>query len=82
MRIVYLTLLTFYLSITTLSAQTFDLGSWNIVNAKYNLDEKWSVFSEAQLRSLKFYTNFHYLLLLPVHQLKLSEMMISFFCKW
>ncbi|TAE38044.1 MAG: DUF2490 domain-containing protein [Runella slithyformis] len=37
-----------------------DLGSWNIVNLKYNYNEKWSVFGEAQLRSLKFYNNFHY----------------------
>jgi len=44
----------------TLSAQNFDLGSWNIVNLKYNHNEKWSIFGEAQLRSLKFYNNFHY----------------------
>jgi Protein of unknown function (DUF2490) len=60
MRIFYLTLLLCYLSINMLSAQTFDLGSWNILNLKYNHDEKWSVFGEAQLRSLKFYNNFHY----------------------
>jgi hypothetical protein len=41
-------------------AQTFDLGSWNILNLKYNINAKWSVFGEAQLRSLKFYNNFHY----------------------
>jgi hypothetical protein len=41
-------------------SQTFDLGSWNILNLKYNLDDKWSVFGEAQLRSLKFYNHFHY----------------------
>lgn len=41
-------------------AQIFDLGSWNILNLKYNHNEKWSVFGEAQLRSLKFYNNFHY----------------------
>jgi hypothetical protein len=41
-------------------AQNFDLGSWNIVNLKYNHSEKWSAFGEAQLRSLKFYDNFHY----------------------
>ena len=40
--------------------QNFDLGSWNIVNFKYNFNEKFSVFGEAQLRSLKFYSNFHY----------------------
>ncbi|MBK7589466.1 MAG: DUF2490 domain-containing protein [Bacteroidetes bacterium] len=41
-------------------AQSFDLGSWNILNLKYNYNEKWSVFGEAQLRSLKFYDHFHY----------------------
>jgi Protein of unknown function (DUF2490) len=41
-------------------AQPFDLGSWNILNLKYNHNKKLSVFGEAQLRSLKFYDNFHY----------------------
>jgi hypothetical protein len=41
-------------------SQKFDLGSWNIINVKYNFDEKWSTFGEAQLRSLNFYNNFHY----------------------
>ena len=41
-------------------AQNLDLGSWNILNAKYTLDKKWSGFAEAQIRSLKFYDNFHY----------------------
>ena len=40
--------------------QSFDLGSWNILHLKYNHDNQWSVFGEAQLRSLKFYNNFHY----------------------
>jgi hypothetical protein len=44
----------------TTVAQTVDLGSWNILNLKYNHNEKWSVFGEAQLRSLKLYNNFHY----------------------
>ena len=44
----------------TSTAQTFDLGSWNILNLKYNHTEKLSIFGEAQLRSLKFYSNFHY----------------------
>ena len=60
MKILFLTTIALCLSIKTVSAQTFDLGSWNILNVKYNLDEKWSVFGEAQLRSLKFYNNFHY----------------------
>ena len=41
-------------------AQHSDLGSWNIINLKYNHDEKWSVFGEGQIRSLKFYDHFHY----------------------
>ncbi len=50
----------FCISINRLSAQTFDLGSWNILNFKYTLDEKLSFFGETQLRSLKFYNNYHY----------------------
>jgi long-subunit fatty acid transport protein len=42
------------------AAQAFELGSWNILNIKYNYSEKWSVFGEGQLRSLKFYNHFHY----------------------
>jgi hypothetical protein len=41
-------------------AQSFDLGSWNILNVRYIHSERWSAFGEAQLRSLKFYDNFHY----------------------
>jgi len=37
-----------------------ELGSWNITNLKYHLNDKWSLFGEMQLRSLKFYRNFHY----------------------
>ncbi len=47
-------------SINNVLSQTFDLGSWNVLNVKYNLNEKWSFFGEGQLRSLKFYNNFHY----------------------
>lgn len=42
------------------SAQTLELGSWNILNVKYNQDDKVSFFGETQLRSLKFYNDFHY----------------------
>ena len=41
-------------------AQNFDLGSWNILNIKYNHNDNWSTFVEGQIRSLKFYDNFHY----------------------
>lgn len=37
-----------------------DLGSWNIINVKYTVNDKWSLFSEVQVRSLKFYNSFHY----------------------
>jgi hypothetical protein len=36
------------------------LGTWNVFNIKYNINNKWSFFAEAQLRSLKFYDHFHY----------------------
>ncbi|HOZ51328.1 MAG TPA: DUF2490 domain-containing protein [Chitinophagaceae bacterium] len=45
---------------TNIYSQSFDLGSWNILNVKYNVNQNWSAFGEAQLRSLKFYNNFHY----------------------
>lgn len=48
------------LCVNTSDAQTSDLGSWNILNLKYNHSDKLSFFGEAQLRSLKFYNNFHY----------------------
>ncbi len=60
MRILLLTPIALCFLMNTLSAQTFDLGSWNILNLKYNLDDKLSFFGEAQLRSLRFYSNFHY----------------------
>jgi len=44
----------------SISAQNRALGSWNILNGKLSLSEKWSVFGEAQIRSLKFYDHFHY----------------------
>ncbi len=56
----FLTTIALCFLFSTLSAQTFDLGSWNILNLKYSHDEKLSFFGEAQLRSLKFYNNFHY----------------------
>jgi len=43
-----------------LIGQSNDLGSWNILNIKYSLNNKWSAFGESQLRSLKFYDDFHY----------------------
>lgn len=36
------------------------LGSWNILNVKYNFNQKFSLFAEGQVRSLRFYDQFHY----------------------
>lgn len=60
MKRVFLVNLILILSIQIIIAQNFDLGSWNIVNLKLNVNNKWSLFGESQLRSLKFYSNFHY----------------------
>ena len=60
MRQTFLIITTLIISLNRLVAQNNDLGSWNIVNFKYTFDEKWSIFGETQLRSLKFYSNFHY----------------------
>jgi hypothetical protein len=45
---------------TAAYGQNNTLGSWNVLNLKYNLNSKWNIFGEAQLRSLKFYSDFHY----------------------
>jgi hypothetical protein len=42
------------------TAQQSSLGSWNIFNIKQNINQKSSLFFEAQLRSLLFYDHFHY----------------------
>jgi hypothetical protein len=36
------------------------LGSWNILNIKSDINKKWSLFGEGQIRSLSFYNEFHY----------------------
>jgi hypothetical protein len=58
MRILNLFFILFFGIPVLLKAQ--DLGSWNIMNVKYQINDKWSLFGETQLRSLKFYSNFHY----------------------
>jgi len=46
--------------VNSLMAQNIGLGSWNTLNLKYTIDDQWSAFGESQLRSLKFYNDFHY----------------------
>jgi hypothetical protein len=36
------------------------LGTWNIVNLKSKINDKWSYFIEAQMRSLSFYSDMNY----------------------
>jgi hypothetical protein len=60
MRKLLISTFAFCLSINCILAQTMDLGTWNILNLKYNNNNKISFFGEAQLRSLKFYNNYHY----------------------
>ncbi len=56
----YTALIILMMSIQDFTAQTLNIGSWNILNTKYNYNEQWSIFGEAQLRSLRFYDDFHY----------------------
>ena len=59
MRQVMLTILILILWTNRTFAQSIDLGSWNVLNLKYEYNNKLSFFGEAQIRSLKFYSNFN-----------------------
>jgi hypothetical protein len=43
-----------------IAAQTDGLGSWNILNLQYKWNDRFSGMAEGQVRSLRFYTDFHY----------------------
>lgn len=60
MNKIYCCLLLVVLKLNPVFSQNLELGSWNILNMKYNSSEKLSFFAEAQLRSLRFYQDFHY----------------------
>lgn len=60
MKIQYYIILLLLFKVHFCMSQTSGLGSWNILNVKYTIGEKWSLFGEGQVRSLKFYNNFHY----------------------
>ncbi len=60
MKCFYLLVIVVPFFVNSVYSQSLDLGSWNIINIKQNFNEKWSVFAEAQLRSLKMYSHFHY----------------------
>ena len=42
------------------TGQGHSLGTWNLVNVKWQFAEKWSLISEAQIRSFHFYDHFYY----------------------
>ena len=60
MRKIIISVILFCFFVIHVSGQKNDLGSWNILNLQYSVDNKWSFFGESQLRSLKLYNNFHY----------------------
>lgn len=53
-------LILFAVSFIAICHSFAQLGSWNIINVKTNLNSRWGLFAEAQLRSLRFYDDFHY----------------------
>jgi long-subunit fatty acid transport protein len=59
MKKLFLVLVLFVTSLV-LKAQGLDIGTWNILNLRYSINQKWSVFGEGQIRSLKLYNQFHY----------------------
>ena len=59
-RVNLIVLLFLCLWLGKVGAQQNLIGTWNIFNLKYAHNNKFSFFGEAQLRSLKFYSNYHY----------------------
>lgn len=49
-----------FVLITNLQTIAQSVGSWNIINLKLELKNGFSLFGEGQLRSLKYYNDFHY----------------------
>ncbi|MCW3116830.1 MAG: hypothetical protein JWM28_912, partial [Chitinophagaceae bacterium] len=41
-------------------AQNDKLGTWNVINAKINIDTKWSLYAETQTRSQLLFHDFYY----------------------
>ena len=71
-----------YLSVNNLilsqeKAQYKSLGSWNVTNFKYTWNRAWYFTLEAQLRSLGFYSNFHYHEFSQSTNFRISENLIS-----
>lgn len=45
---------------TVIFSQASHFGSWNIINTKLTISNKWSLFNELQVRSQSFYSNHFY----------------------
>ena len=60
MKTLFYSLFFLFTTRSVVIAQYRDLGSWNILNIKYKVNEKWNLMGETQLRSLKLYDQFHY----------------------
>jgi hypothetical protein len=58
MRLLLLALLCVFCC--TAFSQKSHFGSWNVINTKLILSEKWSLYNELQLRSQSFYDNHFY----------------------
>ena len=59
LRVHLIIIICFLLSNELLFSQP-NLGSWNILNLKYEQNKKLNFITEGQIRSLKFYDHFHY----------------------
>ncbi|NTW33312.1 MAG: DUF2490 domain-containing protein [Bacteroidetes bacterium] len=60
LNFLFLGITVFLLAPLNAQCQYTALGSWNITNVKYKINERWFVYGEGQLRSLQFYDDFHY----------------------
>jgi hypothetical protein len=60
MKSFYLSTVFVFFFVGLVFSQTGALGSWNILNVRYSQTDKLSFFGEAQLRSLRFYNDYHY----------------------
>ncbi len=60
MRFSFVALCVFLFFSKSVLSQKNEFGTWNILNLKYKFNNKFSVFGETQIRSLKLYDNFHY----------------------
>lgn len=50
----------FFLTVSSARSAPAGTGSWNILNLRYSPNPSWCFFAEGQLRSLRFYNDFHY----------------------